>query len=161
MQGIKRMQGVPAHLEYLRSDDQSGRHTCRGCFYYKEKKCHSLKSSYYGLEHCSARYCKAYKRKYNSNCEDLIPCKRNKDVNKKSKAIHKRQQGKVYYGDCVVIIDVTDENETYKIGPIKENTEDMVAAKLRDLFLYKKIGDIVAYRERKYKIEEIIVMNKE
>lgn len=63
MARVRNMQGVPAHLEYLHSEDSEGRHTCKSCVYYHDFTCNSPKSSYFKLKHSTARYCMVYKRK--------------------------------------------------------------------------------------------------
>ena len=62
--GVRKMQGVPAHLETLHSSDGKRRDKRRCKFYYKPEKICDCPSSPYNQQYCSSSsHCEFYKER--------------------------------------------------------------------------------------------------
>lgn len=62
--GVRKMQGVPAHLETLHSTDGKRRHKARCKFYIKsEKICDDIESPYFNKECGGSSRCQNYEER--------------------------------------------------------------------------------------------------
>lgn len=157
MQKIKKMQGTPAHLEYIHNPDSIRGHSCRLCKYYFDGVCKATKTALYSEN--NARYCKYYlgidgSIKYNSRGK--IELYKNNDIKgvENSNEEIRKIPGGAYYGNIIIVRDLTT-NEIFELPPIEEDSKANTAKELKAAFLNKTKGKIVKYKGYSYIIEEI------
>lgn len=161
--GIRNMQGVSAHLEYV---GPKGRKSKKSCVYYNDRICHCKNSNYYLLRCGGRSFCSDFddseqaKEDYENYLRDILSRK-----NKVTKYKSNKKESKKYIENKKFKIEDVITKKKYLVQLVSKKNENEKAcifyreSKIGKVFSKCNIGDYVEFvmngDNHKFKVIEI------